>query len=175
MCTYALVLLCTHVSKDDKMSEGTFLTREGCDRLKEELKILKTVKRKEIANALEKARQMGDLSENAEYDSAKQSQAINEKRINELEEKILTARILDNENISSDKAYIGARLKLLDIDSKEEMNYMLVTEDEADYVEGKISISSPVGKALLGCKVGDIANIKIPAGVLKYKILEISR
>lgn len=157
------------------MSEGTFLTREGCNRLKEELKILKTVKRKEIANALEKARQMGDLSENAEYDSAKQAQAINEKRINELEEKILTARILDNESISSDKAYIGAKLKLLDIESKEEINYMLVAEDEADYAEGKISISSPVGKALLGCKVGDIANIKIPAGVLKYKIIGISR
>jgi transcription elongation factor GreA len=157
------------------MSEGTFLTREGCDRLKEELKILKTVKRKEIARALETARQMGDLSENAEYDSAKQSQAINEKRINELEEKILTARILDNESISSDKAYIGAKLKLMDIDSKEEMNYMLVTEDEADYAEGRISISSPVGKALLGCKINDIANIKIPAGVLKYKIISISR
>jgi transcription elongation factor GreA len=157
------------------MGEGTFLTREGCDRLKEELKILKTVKRKEIANALETARQMGDLRENAEYDSAKQSQSINEKRINELEEKILTARILDNESISSDKAYIGAKLKLMDIDSKEEMNYMLVTEDEADYAEGRISLSSPVGKALLGCKIGDIANIKIPAGVLKYKILNISR
>ncbi|MDP2911038.1 MAG: transcription elongation factor GreA [Candidatus Omnitrophota bacterium] len=157
------------------MSEGTFLTRDGCDRLKEELKILKTVKRKEIANALDKARQLGDLSENAEYDSAKQSQAINEKRIRELEEKILTARILSNENIASDKAYIGAKLKLLDIDSKEEIRYMLVTEDEADYAAGKISISSPVGKALLGCKIGDIANIKIPVGVLKYKILEISR
>ncbi len=157
------------------MSEGTFLTREGCDKLKEELKILKTVKRKEIANALEKARQMGDLRENAEYDSAKQSQAINEKRINELEEKILTAKILSNESISLDKAYIGAKLKLLDIDSKEEINYMLVAEDEADYGEGKISISSPVGKALLGCKIGDIANIKAPAGVLKYKIIGISR
>ncbi len=157
------------------MSEGTFLTKEGCDKLKEELKILKTVKRKEIANALEKARQMGDLSENAEYDSAKQSQAINEKRINELEEKILTARILDNESVSTDKAYIGAKLKLVDIDSKEEINYMLVTEDEADYAQGKISISSPVGKALLGCKIGDIANIKIPAGVIKYKIIDISR
>ncbi len=157
------------------MSEGTFLTRDGCDRLKEELKVLKTVKRKEIANALEKARQMGDLSENAEYDSAKQSQAINEKRIRELEEKILTARILDNESISSDKAYIGAKLKLTDIDSKEEIDYMLVTEDEADYAAGRISIASPVGKALLGCKIGDIVNIKVPAGALKYKIVNISR
>ncbi|MFA5389344.1 MAG: transcription elongation factor GreA [Candidatus Omnitrophota bacterium] len=157
------------------MSEGTFLTQEGCDRLKQELKILKTVKRKEIASALEKARQLGDLSENAEYDSAKQSQLLNEKKIRELEEKILTARILDNENIPSDKAYIGAKLKLVDIDSKEEMDYTLVTEDEADYAGGRISISSPVGKALLGCKVGDIANIKVPAGVLKYKIVGISR
>ena len=157
------------------MSEGTFLTRDGCDKLKEELKILKTVKRKEIANALDKARQLGDLSENAEYESAKQSQAINEKRIRELEEKILTARILDNENISSDKAYIGAKLKLTDIDSKEEIDYMLVTEDEADYAAGRISIASPVGKALLGCKIGDIVNIKVPAGALKYKIVNISR
>jgi transcription elongation factor GreA len=157
------------------MSEGTFLTKDGCDKLKEELKILKTVKRKEIANALEKARQMGDLSENAEYDSAKQLQAINEKRIMELEKKILTARILNNESISSDKAYIGAKLKLVDIDSKEEIDYMLVSEDEADYAEGKISISSPVGKALLGCKIGDIINIKVPAGALKYRIMDISR
>jgi transcription elongation factor GreA len=157
------------------MSEGTFLTREGCDRLKEELKILKTVKRKEIANALDKARQLGDLSENAEYDSAKQSQAINEKRIRELEEKILTARILDNKNIPSDKAYIGARLKLVDIDSKEDIDYTLVTEDVADYAAGKISISSPVGKALLGCKIGDIINVKVPAGTLRYKITDISR
>jgi len=157
------------------MSEGTFLTREGCDKLKEKLKILKTVKRKEIANALEKARQLGDLSENAEYDSAKQSQAINEKRIRELEEKILTARILDNENISSDKAYIGAKLKLVDIDSKEEINYMLVAEDEADYGQGRISISSPVGRALLGRKISDIVNIKVPAGTLRYKITDISR
>ncbi len=157
------------------MSEGTFLTRAGCERLKEELRILKSVKRKEIAIALDKARQLGDLSENAEYDSAKQSQAINEKRIRELEEKILTARILDNENIASDKAYIGAKLKLKDIDSKEEMDYMLVTEDEADYAGGKISISSPVGRALLGCKIGDIVNIKVPSGTLKYKIINISR
>lgn len=157
------------------MADGTFLTRDGCDKLKEELKILKTVKRKEIASALDKARQLGDLSENAEYESAKQSQAINEKRIRELEEKILTARILDNENIASDKAYIGAKLKLLDIDSKEEIQYMLVTEDEADFSKGKISMSSPVGKALLGCKIGDIANIKVPAGVLKYRIIDISR
>jgi len=157
------------------MFEGTFLTREGCEKLKEELRMLKSVKRKEIASSLENARQMGDLSENAEYDSAKQAQAINEKRIRELEQKILTARILDDENISTDKAYLGAKLKLLDIDSKEEIAYSLVTEDEADFSQGKISMSSPVGRALLGAKKGDIVNIKVPAGALKYKILAISR
>jgi len=157
------------------MSNGTFLTRGGCDRLKEELHILKTKKRKEIATALEKARLLGDLSENAEWESAKQAQLINEKRIRELEEKILTARILDNESISTDKAYLGAKLKLVDIDSKEELDYTLATEDEADFSKGKISMSSPVGRALLGCKKGDIVNIKIPAGTLKYKIVNISR
>ena len=100
---------------------------------------------------------------------------MNEKRINELEKKLSQARILDDEKISSDKAYIGARLKLSDMDSKEEIDYMLVAEDEADFSQGKISISSPVGKALLGRKKGEIVNIKIPAGTLKYKIIAISR
>lgn len=157
------------------MSEGIFLTRQGIEKLKEELKILKGEKRREIASSLEKARLMGDLSENAEYESAKQAQSINEKRIREIEQKLLTARILDDEIISNDKAYIGARVKLVDIESKEEIEYILVTDDEADYSQSKISISSPVGKSILGCKKGDIVNIKIPAGVLKYKILDISR
>lgn len=157
------------------MPEGVFLTREGAEKLKEELRILKTQKRREIASALEKARQMGDLSENAEYDSAKQARDINEKRIYELELKLANARILEKGNVATDKAYIGARLKLLDIDSKEELIYMLVTEDEANFSEGKISVSSPVGKALLGLKKGDIASIKVPAGVLKYKVIDISR
>ncbi len=157
------------------MSENIFLTREGFEKLRNELKKLRGPKRREIADALEKARLLGDLSENAEYDSAKQSQDINERKINELEKKLSQARILDNENISSDKAYIGAQLKLSDMESKEEIHYMLVTEDEADFSHGKISISSPVGKALLGKKKGEIVNIKIPAGILKYKIMDISR
>ncbi|MFA4991525.1 MAG: transcription elongation factor GreA [Candidatus Omnitrophota bacterium] len=157
------------------MSDGVFLTKQGFEKLKEELRILKTQKRKEIANALEKARQLGDLSENAEYDSAKQAQAINEKRIMELEIKLATARILDENSVSTDKAYIGATLKLVDIDSKEELVYKLVTEDEADFSEGRVSVSSPVGKALLGLKRGDIANIKVPSGVLKYRVVDISR
>ena len=157
------------------MSENVFLTKDGYEKLIKELKILKGPKRREIADALGKARLLGDLSENAEYESAKQAQDINEKRISDLEIKLATAKILENESISTDKAYIGAFLKLKDMDSKEEIVYKLVSEDEADFADGKISISSPVGRALLGKKKGDVINIKVPAGTLKYKIEKISR
>lgn len=157
------------------MSDDVFLTKQGFEKLKKQLETLKGPKRREIADALEKARLLGDLSENAEYESAKQAQAINEKRINELADKLARARIMENENISADKAYIGATVKLQDMDSKERITYSLVAEDEADFAQGKISISSPVGKALLGKKKGEIVNIRIPAGVLKYKIMGISR
>ncbi|MBU0758829.1 MAG: transcription elongation factor GreA [Candidatus Omnitrophica bacterium] len=157
------------------MSENIFLTKEGYERLKKQLKELKGSKRREIAISLEKARLMGDLSENAEYDSAKQAQSVNEKRINELENKLAMARIVDEESIATDKAYVGAKVKLKDLDSGEDITYKLVTEDEADFGAGKISISSPVGKAFLGKKKGEVVTIKIPAGVLKYKIIDISR
>jgi len=157
------------------MSDIVHLTKAGFEKFKKELKVLKTKKRREIASALEKARLLGDLSENAEYESAKQAQDINEKRIYALEEKLLCARILEGENISSDKAYIGATLKLEDMDSKEEIRYTLTSEDEADFAKGRISIASPVGKALLGKKKGEAVSIKIPAGTLRYKIIDISR
>lgn len=157
------------------MSEKIFLTKEGFEKLRKELEVLRTSKRREISMALEKARSFGDLSENAEYDSAKQTLAINEKRISELEQKLARARIVGGEDIPKDKAYVGARLRLLDLDSKEKIEYMLVTEDEADFAQGKISISSPVGKALLGRKKGDIVEIKVPAGNLKYRVIGISR
>ena len=157
------------------MSDNIFLTKQGYEKLRKELKALRGTKRREIADALEKARLLGDLSENAEYDAAKQSQDINEKRIYELEHKLGRARILDNEDIPKDKAYVGAKVTLLDADSKEEIVYMLVAEDEADFGQGKISLSSPVGKALLGKKKGEIVNIKVPAGTLRYKIMHISR
>ena len=151
------------------------MTKQGYEKLGKELKALKGVKRREIADALEKARLLGDLSENAEYDAAKQEQAINEGRIYELETRLSRARIIEDENISKHKVYIGARVRLIDSESKEEIEYMLVTEDEADFSQGKISISSPVGKALLGKKKGEVVNIRIPAGALKYKIIKISR
>jgi len=156
------------------MPDEIYLTKEGFEKLKKELEFLKGQKRKEIAEALQKARALGDLSENAEYDSAKQAQAINEKRIMELELKLATAKILDDTISSTDKIYIGSSVKLLDITSKEELVYKLVPEDEADFSAGKISVSSPVGKALLGLKKGDIASIKVPVGVLRYKVIDIS-
>lgn len=155
--------------------EGVFLTKKGFEKLKKELEFLKGEKRREIADALEKARLLGDLSENAEYDSAKQAQAINEKRLAELVNKLGCAKIIENTNISTDKAYIGANLKLEDLDSKEKIDYRLVTEDEADFSQGRISISSPVGKALLGRKKGEVVSISVPAGTLKYKVIKISR
>ena len=157
------------------MEGDIFLTQEGYEKLKAELEHLKNVKRKEIAKALEYARSLGDLSENAEYTAAQEAYASNEKKIAELEEKLTRVRIIDNENISYDKVYIGAKVLLKDLASDEELEYTLVSPEEADFSEGKISVTSPVGKALLGHKVEEIVEIKVPAGVLKYKILKISR
>ncbi len=153
----------------------TYLTREGHEKLKEDLGHLKTVRRRELSKAIGKARDHGDISENAEYDAAKDAQALNEERIAELEGKLAHVRILEDENIPKDKVYIGAKVLLKDLDSQEEFEYALVSEVEADYEQGKISITSPVGKGLLGKKQGEDVEIEVPAGILKYKILQISR
>ncbi len=152
-----------------------YLTKKGHQKLMEELEYLKTVKRRELSKAIGLARAQGDISENAEYDAAKDAQGMNEKRIVELENKLAGARILDDHDISSDEVLIGAIVKLKDMDTDEELEYMLVSGEEADYNQNKISISSPVGSALLNHKVADIVEIKIPAGTIKYKILEIRR
>jgi transcription elongation factor GreA len=152
-----------------------YLTRQGYEKLREELESLKTVRRRELSKEIEKARAHGDLSENAEYDAAKEAQALNEKRIAELEEKLARARILDDENIPKDEVLIGATVKLKDLDSKDVLEYTLVSEVEADFSQGKISVTSPVGKGLLGHKENETVEIKIPAGILRYKILKISR
>ncbi len=151
------------------------LTREGYEKLRKALEHLKTVKRRELSKAIGAARAHGDISENAEYDAAKEAQALNEKRIAELENQLAGAQILDDENISKDEVLIGATVKLKDLDSGEELEYTLVAEEEADYAQGKISISSPVGSGLLNHKEKDTIEIKVPAGVLKYKILKIMR
>lgn len=157
------------------MSQEFYLTRDGYDKLVQELDSLKTTKRHAISKALAEARAHGDISENAEYDAAKDAQGLNEKRISELEFKLSTARIIDDSNMPKDEVLIGATVKIKDLNSDEELEYTLVSELEADYNQGKISVTSPVGKGLLGHKVGGIAEIKIPAGALKYKILEIRR
>ena len=155
--------------------EEIYLTQEGYEKLCRELEYLKSVRRKELSQAIAHARLQGDLNENAEYDVAKNAQALNEKRIADLEDKLSRVRIIDDENISKDEVRIGATVKLRDLDLEEEFEYTLVSEEEADFELGKISISSPVGKVLLGHKKNEIVEIQAPARTLRYKILEISR
>lgn len=151
------------------------MTQEGYDKLKEELKYLKHVRRKEIAHDLEAARSHGDLKENAEYDAAKEAQAMNERRIIELIEQLTISRVLDDTHIPKDKAYLGATVKLKDLNEGEEISYKLVAEAEADFLENKISVTSPIGKGLLGHTIDEEIEIEVPAGTLKYKILDITR
>ncbi|MGA1864002.1 MAG: transcription elongation factor GreA [bacterium] len=153
----------------------TYFTREGYKKLKEELDFLKGPKRREISKQIGEARAHGDISENAEYDAAKEAQAHVERRIAELEPKLAHFRIIEDENFPDDKVYIGAKVKLLDCEADEEVCYFLVGPDEADYKDGKISTTAPVGKALLGHEVGDLVEVKTPNGVREYEILEISR
>ena len=158
------------------MTQGKHnLSHAGYEKLRKELEHLKKVKRREFSKAIGKAREHGDISENADYDAAKDAQGMNEKKIAELEAKLSNAQILDDAKIPKDEALIGATVKLKDIDSGEEMEYTLVSELESDYAEGKISVTSPVGKGLLGHKKNETVNIEVPAGTLKYKILKISR
>ncbi len=151
-----------------------YLTKEGYQKLVEELQGLKTTKRRQFSKAIGEARAHGDISENAEYDAAKEAQGLNEKRIAELEQKLSSARILDD-NIPSSEVLIGARVRLKDLETGDELEYILVSEEEADYEQGKISVSSPIGSGLLNHKLEEIVEIKIPAGMLKYQILQISR
>lgn len=157
------------------MSGDIFLTQSGYEKLREELSFLTKVRRKEVSRQIEEARLKGDLRENAEYDAAKEDQANLEKRIAELEFKLSKARIIERENISSDKVYIGATVTLLDLDTEEKEIYTLVSKEEADYSQKKISIDSPIGKALLAKKIDDVVKIEVPAGSLNYKIIDIQR
>jgi transcription elongation factor GreA len=151
------------------------MTREGYEKLREKLNFHVNVRRKEIAKQLEHARSFGDLSENAEYETAKQEQALNEAKINELVAQLSSATIIDDLEIARDKVYIGARVRLFDMKQKEELEYTLVSEAEADFLENKISVTSPVGKALLGKMEKDVVEIQVPAGQLLYQVIQISR
>ncbi len=151
------------------------LTRAGYEKLIEELEHIKKVKRKEITEALAHARSLGDLKENAEYHAAKEAMSYNEARIRELEDKLSRVEIIDDTKMDPSKAYIGAKVTLIDLETDDEIEYTLVSQDEANATEGLISTTSPVGQALLGHKVGDEISITVPAGDLSYKITKISR
>jgi len=156
------------------MPGDIYLTQEGYEKLVNDLEQLKTVKRRALSKAIGDARALGDISENAEYDAARDAQAHNEKQIHELEDKLARVRILD-QNIPKDEVLIGATVKLKDLDTDEDLEYTLVSELEADYSQNKISVNSPVGAGLLGHKQNEVAEIKIPSGTLRYKIIQISR
>ncbi len=157
------------------MGQEVYLTRAGFEKLRLDLEHLKTTERYRISKAIGEARLMGDISENAEYDAAKDAQAHCEARIAELEAKLANVRIIEDQNIASDKVLIGALVSLKDVKSGEQMKYLMVSPEEASYEESKISIFSPIGKGLLGHKVGESVEIKVPAGILHYKILKIER
>jgi transcription elongation factor GreA len=150
------------------------MTKEGYDRLKEELEDLLKVQRPKNVKAIEEARAHGDLSENAEYHAAKERQSFIEGRIHELQDKTAKAQIIDPATINQSKIAFGASVKVYDLDTDEEKKYMLVGADEADAKSGRISITSPVGRALIGKEVGDSVTIKAPARTMEYEILEIS-
>jgi len=153
----------------------TILTHEGVAKLEEELRYLKTVKRKEVAERIKQAIAFGDLSENSEYDEAKNEQAFVEGRIVTLENLLRNAKVIDDEDISTDVVSIGVTVKLLDVETNDVVEYTIVGSTEANPTENKISNKSPVGKALLGKPVGATVDIHAPDGVIKFKILEIRK
>lgn len=157
------------------MLDVVYLTKAKISELQEELQDLKVRGRKEAAQAIAEARGLGDLSENAEYDAAKENQRLLEIRIANLENTLAKARLIENVDLPNDKVYILSIVKLLDINKNKEIQYTLVSPEESNFEEGKISVTSPIGKSLLGKKVDDEVTVKVPAGILKYKILDINR
>ncbi|MCX6827177.1 MAG: transcription elongation factor GreA [candidate division Zixibacteria bacterium] len=156
-------------------SDPIYLSKQGRIKLENELRKLKTVDRPHLINEVKRARQMGDLAENAEYHAAKETQFYLERKIAELEDKLSRVRSVDTENIPSDKAYLFAKVLVKDQQSGEEIEYQLAPPDEAEAGNEIISIKSPIGAALLGKSIGDEFNIKVPAGIIRYKVLKISR
>ena len=157
------------------MDKKNLLTYEGLQKLESELHNLKVVKRKEVAQKIKEAREQGDLSENAEYDAAKDEQRDIEARIDEIEKILKNAEVVVEEEVDLDKISVGCRVKILDMEYDEELDYKIVGSTEANSLKGKISNESPVGKALLGAKVGEVVTVETQAGDLNYKVLEIQR
>ena len=152
----------------------TYMTEEGLKKLKEELQFLETVERPRIIAAIAEAREKGDLSENAEYDAAKEAQGALETKIAQLKARLMDARVISASEINTDEVQILTRVKVRQLSNNMEKKFQIVTEGEANIAEGKISISTPIAKGLLGKKVGDIAQVKVPIGILEFEVLEIS-
>ncbi|MEK6153234.1 transcription elongation factor GreA [Flavobacteriaceae bacterium 3-367] len=157
------------------MSNVSYYTEEGLKKLREELNQLKDVERPKASQAIAEARDKGDLSENAEYDAAKEAQGLLELKIAKLEETLANARLIDESQLDTSKVLVLSTVKLKNRKNGMEMSYTLVAESEADLKSGKISVTSPIGKGLLGKEVGDVAEIVVPNGTLKFDILEITR
>ncbi|MFZ4262346.1 transcription elongation factor GreA [Sphingobacterium sp. HJSM2_6] len=157
------------------MAEVTYYTEEGLNKLKEELQYLKTEGRSNIAKAIAEARDKGDLSENAEYDAAKEAQGLHEAKIAKLEEVLASARIIDESNLDTTKVLALSFVKIKNKKTGATMSYQLVSETEADLKAGKISVKSPIAQGLLGLKVGDVATVDVPAGQIEFEVLEVSR
>ena len=161
---------------DQSRSNGAvYLTRERLVELEHQLHQLKLKGRAEVAQKIGEARGHGDLSENAEYDAAKEEQQHLELRIAKLEQTLARAQIIDGKDLPNDKIYILSNVKLKDLRTKEVVNYLLVSPEEADFEANKISVTSPLGKGLMGRKEGEMVKIPVPAGTLEYQIIEISR
>ncbi len=157
------------------MTTVSYYTAEGLKKLREELDHLKNIERPKASQAIAEARDKGDLSENAEYDAAKEAQGLLEMRIAKLEEVHANARLIDESQLDVSKVLVLSKVKIRNLANKAEMMYTLVAESEADLKSGKISVTSPIGRGLLGKSVGEVAEITVPNGTLKFEILEISR
>lgn len=157
------------------MSKVSYYTAEGLKKLRDELNQLKDVERPRASQAIGDARDKGDLSENAEYDAAKEAQGMLEMKIAKLEDTLANARLIDESQLDTSKALVLSKVKIKNRTNGMEMTYTLVADGEADLASGKISVNSPIGKGLLGKSVGEVADIKVPNGTMKFDILEISR
>lgn len=171
---YFFYIVSTEINGGFKMSEVTYLTKDGLEKLKKELEHLMTVERPKISKQIGEAIEKGDISENAEYDAAKDAQGMLEAKIAQLKGKVANARILDESKIDTSKVQILNKVTIKNQKNNATMQYTLVPESEANLKEGKISVQTPIAKGLMGKKVGDVVDIKVPSGIIPFEIVEIS-